>query len=162
MPRKQKPKKKEVARVVVDASRLAAAPKTPRVPHWQLFFRDQRYPFLRSQLITAMMAGKPLEVDRLPGASLLDAVLLSFAARTYHEAEIVDDYEALCRRTEAAWKEPTWTRRTFDQYHTGTADFIIRGVAQEFICAEDQYIPDMLGSLLASEPPAYFREELTK
>lgn len=128
-------------------------------PYWAFFFRDQRSPFLRSQLITALMSGHALEVERLPTVTLLDAVLLSSTARCYHEAEIIDDFNALLRRTDDTWKAPDWTCRVFDQTHTAAADFILRGVA-EFENAEDVYIPDLVEWLLEHDPPAYFKKEL--
>lgn len=141
--------------VVVEQPRVV-----DRAPGWAIFFRDQRSPFLRSQLITALMAGKQLEVERLPTSTLLDVVILSMAARNYHDAEIIDDYNALLRRTDDAWKDPMWTRRIFDQTHMNVADFILRGAA-EFVCYEDQYIPALVGWLLEHDPPTYFSEELT-
>jgi hypothetical protein len=131
-----------------------------RAPCWEVFFRDQKSPLLRSQLITALMSGHQLEVERLPTATLLDAVLLSMSARSYSEAEIVDDYNALLRRTDAAWKDPMWTRRTFDQTHMNAADFIITCGSSEFTCVEDEYIPDLVHWLLEHDPPEYFSEEL--
>lgn len=140
-----------------------AAPARPAMgaPGWEFFFRDQRSPVLRSQLITALMSGHPLEVERLPKTALLDVVLLSMAARNYHEAEIIDDYNALLRRTDEVWKDPSWTRLTFDQTHSNAADFILKGMA-EFKCHEDLYIPELLRWLLENEPPVYFSEELTE
>jgi hypothetical protein len=146
-------------------AKAAAAVKVPEpacrdvAPNWTTFFRDQRNPVLRSQLITALMAGKQLEVERLPVSVLLDVVVLSMAARTYHDAEIIDDYQALLRRTDELWKDPMWTKRTFDQFHMSVADFIIRG-SSEFVCYEDQYIPDLVGWLLEHDPPAYLEREL--
>jgi hypothetical protein len=140
--------------VVVEQPRVV-----DRAPGWAIFFRDQRSPFLRSQLITALMAGKQLEVERLPTSTLLDVVILSMAARNYHDAEIIDDYNALLRRTDDAWKDPMWTRRIFDQTHMNVADFILRG-ATEFVCYEDQYIPALVSWLLEHDPPTYFSEEL--
>lgn len=145
------------------AKKQKPAPALPirrdAAPCWHIFFRDQRSPFIRSQLITALMSGHPLEVERLPTSALLDAVLLSMTARNYFEAEIIDDYNALLRRTDTAWKDPMWTRRIFDQVHMNAADFIVRG-ATEFKCHEDQYIPDLVGWLLENEPPQYFKKEL--
>jgi hypothetical protein len=143
-------------------SRLAEEAPRPadRAPYWDFFFRDQRSPFIRAQLVTAMMAGKSLEVERLPVGALLDAVLLASAARCYHEAEVVDDFNALLRRTDEAWKAPGWTCKVFDQTHMNAADFIIRGTT-EFTALEDSYIPDLVGWLLEHDPPEYFKMELT-
>jgi hypothetical protein len=134
-------------------------PDEPTVSDWEFFFRDQRAPLLRSQLITALMAGRVLEVDRLPTAALLDAVVLSMTARAYLDAEIVDDYAALLRRTDTAWRDPMWTRRMFDQTHIAAADFIVRG-ATEFKCFEDMYLPAFVGRMLELDPPSYFKREL--
>lgn len=149
MSRKSKPETKPTA----------PQPARDRAPCWETFFRDQRSPMLRSQLITALMSGHKLEVERLPRAALLDAVLLSMTTRSYYSAEIIDDYNALLRRTDDVWKEPMWTRRVFDQYHISAADFIVRG-AEEFTCLEDKYVPALVGWFLEHEPPEYFSEEL--
>jgi hypothetical protein len=141
------------------SSAITHDPGEPTISDWEFFFRDQRAPVLRSQMITALMAGHPFEVERLPTATLLDAVVLSMAARNYLDAEIVDDYNALLERTDAVWKEPTWSRRVFDQTHCGAADFIIRG-ATAFTCYEDMYIPQFVSSLLEQDPPEYFKREL--
>lgn len=130
------------------------------MPSWTVFFRDQRSPFLRSQLITALMSGHALEVERLPTATLADAVMLSMTARCYHEAEIIDDYQALLSKTNEVWKDPMWTRRTFDQFHLGAVSFILMG-STEFVCHEDKYVPGLVGWLLEQEPPDYFSKELT-
>ena len=130
-----------------------------KAPGWEVFFHDQRSPLLRSQLITALMSGHQLEVERLPTQVLLDAVLLSMTTRNYLEAEIVDDYQGLLSRTDEKWKDPMWTRRVFDQMHAGTADFIIRGT-NEFKCAEDLYIPELVQWWLEHDVPEYFSEEL--
>lgn len=140
-------------------------PVQPRVqqdvaPYWAFFFRDQKAPILRSQLITALMAGKQLEVDRLLTPMLLDVVIVSMASRFYHEAEIIDDYQALLQRTDTAWGDPMYTRRTFDQVHSNVASFIVRG-STEFKCFEDQYIPDLVGWYLERpEVPNYFSKEI--
>lgn len=143
-------------------AKITAAPivvSHDRAPCWETFFRDQRSPLLRSQLITALMSGHPLEVDRLPTATLLDAVLLAMTTRNYFEAEIIDDYDALLRRTNEKWKDPMWTRRTFDQTHSNAASFILMG-SKEFTCHEDLYIPALVKWLLEHEPPTYFSEEV--
>lgn len=130
-----------------------------RAPCWETFFRDQRSPLLRSQLITALMSGHQLEVERLPHGALLDAVVLSMTTRNYLDAEIIDDYTALLRHVDQLWRDPMWTRRVFDQYHTAAAGFIVRG-SDKFVCTEDLYIPDLVRWLLEHEPPQYFSEEL--
>lgn len=128
-------------------------------PCWEVFFRDQRSPLLRSQLITALMSGHQLEVERLPHGALLDAVVLSMTTRNYLDAEIVDDYTVLLRHVDELWRDPMWTRRVFDQYHSNAAGFIVRG-STKFVCAEDLYIPDLVRWFLEHEPPQYFSEEL--
>ncbi len=131
-----------------------------RLEDWEVFFSRQRSPVLRSQMITAMMAGRPLEVERLPAAALLDAVVLSMAMRSYHEAEVVDDYAALLRRADAAWQDPMWTCRVFDQYHCNIASFIVRMGNAEFVAYEDLYVPDYAARLLSQDVPEYFDREL--
>src|SRR5258708_1661037 len=85
---------------------------TNAAPCWAVFFRDQRSPFLRSQLITALMSGHPLELERLTNPVLADVLLLASTTRNYFEAEIIDDWEGLLRKVEEVWKNPMWTRRT--------------------------------------------------
>lgn len=153
-----KPKKQKKSKVPVTKS-PAPVRAADVAPHWEFFFRDQRSPILRSQLITALMTGHLLEVERLPTTALLDAVLLSMTTRNYLDAEIIDDYNALLRRTDEKWRDPMWTRRTFDQVHTNAASFILMG-ASEFVSAEDLYIPDLVDWFLQHEPPTYFTKEL--
>jgi len=130
-----------------------------QAPYWAFFFQDQRSPLLRSQLVTALLAGTPLEVERLPPGALLDAVLFCMAAREYHSAEIIDDYSALLRRTDTLWKEPTHSRKVFDQIHSSTADFVLRGL-NEFAAYEESYIPELVGWYLNHDAPEYFGKEL--
>lgn len=131
-----------------------------KLPHWETFFRSQKSPILRSQLITSIMAGKPLELDRLPDAALLDVVMLSTTARDYHQAEIIDEHTGLLRRTEEKWKDPLWTTRTFDQTHCTAANYILQRGTAEFTCTEDQYVPEFVQWLLEHDPPKYFSEEI--
>ncbi len=128
-------------------------------PYWSFFFQCQRNPVLRSQLITSLMAGQPLEVERLPAAMLLDVTLLATATREYHEAEIIDDYHSLIRTTEEHWRDPMWTVRVFDQTHLCKADYVLRG-ATEFVTLEDSYIPALAGWYLGHDVPTYFSKEL--
>ena len=140
---------------------VAELSSSEHAPYWEVFFSRQRNPFLRSQLITALMAGKTLEIERLPRPVLLDVVMLAAATRYYLDAEIIDDYNALLRHTDTEWKDPLWTARTFDQMHCSTADFVLRG-AEEFVCAEDQYVPELANFYLQHDPPVYFSKELVK
>lgn len=130
-----------------------------KAPNWNIFFRDQRCPFIRSQLITAMLAGQALEVDRIPTISLLDVLLLASTGRNYFEAEIIDDFDALKKRVDEAWSQPNWTCRIFDQYHRNAASFILSAGTTHFACHEDAYIPDLMEWMLQNEPPQYFVEE---
>lgn len=126
---------------------------------WRIFFREQRNPFVRSQLITALMSGHPLETERLPKIALLDALVIASTTREYLNAEIVDDFDALKERVNAVWKDPLWSRRIFDQTHMTAASFILLGTTR-FSCYEDQYVPDLVEWLLETDPPVYFSEEL--
>lgn len=140
-----------------EAARADAPPPDP-LSNWRTFFCRQRHPLLRSNVTATLMAGRVMEVERLPKAALLDALLLAFTARTYFDAEVVDDFPALLRRADEVWREPGWSCRVFDQAHCAVADFIIRGSA-EFVCREDLYIPAMVGRILAEDPPAYFADD---
>lgn len=130
-----------------------------KAPYWEFFFRCQRSPVVRSQLMTAIMSGHQLEAERLPKAALPDAVLIALAARKYHEAEVVDDFAALLRRTEEVWQDPLFTHKVFDTPHMGTVSFVVRGT-EEFTCVEDSYIPELVGWMLGHDAPQYFAEEL--
>lgn len=130
------------------------------IPHWDFFFKCQRSPILRSQLLTALMAGTPLEIDRVPRAALLDALLLATVSRQYHEAEIVDDYQGLVRRADESWRDPQFTHATMDQIHGGTISFLCYGYDIDLTTVETNYIAGMVGSVLRSEPPVYFSKEL--
>lgn len=125
---------------------------------WPLFFRCQRNPFLRSQLITALMAGTQLELARLPNAVLADVVLLAMVSREYHQAEIIDDYAGLLERINEVWRNPEFTHRTFDSIHLSTVSFITMGTNQ-IHCAEEQYIPDLVEWYLTRDAPDYFTKE---
>jgi len=131
---------------------------------WETFFRCQRSPVLRSQMLTVLMAGTPLEAERVPVSSLLDAVLIAFAARMYCQAEIVDDFKMLCERTEEEWRHPEWNLhgRLLDSLHANAANFIINHGINSFSCGEEQYIPSMVRWYLDHECPTYFDEELDK
>jgi hypothetical protein len=126
---------------------------------WMQFFTCQRNPILRSELLTALLAGTSLEESRVPTVLLLDVVLLAFAARTYHDAEIVNDFMGLCERTEEEWSRPDWTCRVFNSIHGNAANWILKG-SKEFGCSEDRYIPEMVGFYLSHEVPNYFVREL--
>jgi len=146
-------------RFTMSKNREPVAAVKERAWYWDNFFKCQRCPVLRSQLITSLMAGKLLEVERLPKAALLDAVLIAMTTREYHQAEVIDDYTALCRLTNEEWKDPMWSCKVFDQNHLGTADFVVRG-SNEFVCHEDQYIPGLIGWFLGHDVPEYFVKEL--
>jgi hypothetical protein len=128
---------------------------------WESFFRCQRSPILRSQLLTALMAGTQLVMERVPTSGLLDALLLSTATRNYCEAEIIDDYDGLLVRTAETWKRPDWSTKVFSSMHANAANFILLGT-KEFNCAEDAYIPAMVGWYLQQDPPDYFSHEMTE
>ena len=128
---------------------------------WETFFRCQRSPVLRSQVLTTLMAGTPLEAERVPAGSLLDAVLISFTARAYCNVEVVDDYDALCSRTNEIWARPDFTHKMFSSAHGCAASFILRG-SREFHAAEEGYIPAMVGWYLGHDVPNYFHHEVTE
>lgn len=126
---------------------------------WEVFFSCQRHPILRSQLITAMMSGTVLDADRVPTGLLLDALLIATAARTDHNAEVVNTYDALVTRVREEWSKPDWTCRVFSSQHANKANWILQGQV-EFCCAEDVYIPQYVGWLLQQDAPAYWDEDL--
>lgn len=132
-------------------------------PDWPRFFYCSRSPVLRSQLLTALLAGTPLTAERLPTTALADAVLLCEGARRYHAAEVVDDFAGLCRRVEEKWAEPAWTTRVFDQLYLNAVGFVTRFRSD---CAlempETGWIPEMVGWYLEHGVPEYFRREVTR
>ena len=128
---------------------------------WETFFRCQKAPLLRHQILMALMAGTPFCVERLPSAVLLDVLLVATAARQDCGAEVVDDYDGLVTRVRAAWARPDWTCRVFDSIHLDKANCILDG-RTEFICSEDVYIPNMVGWYLQQDVPEYVAKELKK
>lgn len=125
---------------------------------WERFFQHQRSPMLRSQLLTALMTGgKPLEVESLPSAVLLDTLLLAAVARQEHEAEIVDDYDGLLARVNREWAEPAWTCKRFDQRHSGLASLIAIGNSVTFTDPDVEYLVTMVGTYLNQDAaPEFF------
>lgn len=129
---------------------------------WSFFFSCQRNPILRSQVLTALMAGVPLEIARLPTEVLLDVVLIATATREFHEAEVVDSYDELLTLTEEAWKRPDWTTKVFDSIHCNWADSILNRGRRDFDSPETKYVPSLVGWYLTHDAPVYFKKELTK
>lgn len=129
-----------------------------RANGWELFFRCQRNPFLRSQILAALMAGTQLELARLPNAALADVALLATVSREYHDAEIIDDYEGLLARIRDLWRQPEFTHRTFDSIHLSTISFITMGTKQ-IHCIEEKYIIDLVEWYLSHDAPDYIRKE---
>ena len=128
---------------------------------WETFFRCQKAPMLRHQVLIALMSGKPFCIERLPSAVLLDVLLLATAARQDCDAEIVDDYDGLVTRVRLAWAKPDWTCKVFDNIHLTKASCILED-RREFICPEDQYIPEMVGWYLRHDVPEFIGKELKK
>jgi hypothetical protein len=127
---------------------------------WEAFFRCQRSPLFRSQLLMALLSGTTIQVDHLPITMLLDVVLLATAARGYCEAEIVDDYGSLVAKVREVWDRPDYTARVFDSIHGLAANFIVYHGRRKFACFEEEYIPIMVGWYLRHESPNYFKREI--
>ncbi len=157
----KKTKKQKSVVSAVEPEDQPPLPQDQQPLAWETFFRCQPNPVLRSQLITALLAGVPLQVDRIPTPVLLDAVLLAFAARTYCEAEIVDDFQTLCDRAEEEWRQPDWTTKVFSQLHACAANFIINHGSKSFSGVEEQYIVPMVRWYLGHAAPDYEMKELT-
>jgi len=159
--KKAQPKAQTAASAVAPPEAQLTTRAQQRPKCWESFFHCQPVPVLRSQLLTTLMAGTPLDAARVPHGALLDAVLLAPACRSYHQAEIVDDYQGLLDRTEEEWRAPNWTARVFSSIHGNAASFILHG-AREFSCAEEQYIPAMAAWYIQHDAPAYFARELSE
>ena len=129
-----------------------------RATGWEAFFKCQRNPFLRSQILAALMSGTQLELARLPNAALADVVLLATVSREYHDAEIIDDYEGLLERVRELWKLSEFTHRTFDSIHLSTVSFITMGTKQ-ISCVEEKYIIDLVEWYLNHDAPTHFTKE---
>lgn len=128
---------------------------------WQVFFRLQRSPVLRSEMLTALMSGTQLLAERIPNALLLDVALLATASRRYLEAEIVDDYAALLRRVEEKWAAPDWTARVFDSIHANYVSGLLKGWAMDMEQLDEvTYVPKMTQWYLEHDVPGYFVKEL--
>lgn len=128
---------------------------------WETFFVCQPNPVLRSELITSMLVGTPLQFERVPTVALLDAVLLASTARVYCESEIVDDFKALCDRVEEEWRRPEWSCRVFSSIHGNAANFIVNHGRQKFAGCEEQYIVDMVTWYLGHDAPDYKAKKIT-
>jgi hypothetical protein len=152
---------KKAAPIVVRTAVQTEPPAQTRPKCWESFFLCQPNPVLRSELLTALLAGTKLEVQRVPVVSLLDTVMLAFATRTYCNAEIIDDFKALCERAEEEWRKPEWTTRVFDSLHANAANYVINHGMQEFAGYEEQYIPVMAAWYLDHTIPEYFVEEVS-
>ena len=129
---------------------------------WEIFFYEQRNPVLRSQMLTILMAGTPMEAERVPKAALLDALLLAYAARRYYSAEIIDDFQVLVERVKEEWERPTWTTKVFSNSHANAAAFIVYQGARSLDDCEHQYLLNMVEWYLGHDCPNYFDEELTE
>lgn len=133
--------------------------------NWWEFFRSQRNPVLRSQLITSIMAGVVLEVDRLPKAALADALMLATACREEWDCEIVDNYRALQRRVKEVVEEPDFTHAVMDQLHFRIAYLVACREPRAHIPFpeehETKYIGPLTQDLLNADVPSYFKKELT-
>ena len=125
---------------------------------WEIFFYEQRNPVLRSQMLTILMAGTPMEAERVPKAALLDALLLAYAARRYYSAEIIDDFQVLVERVKEEWERPTWTTKVFSNSHANAAAFIVYQGARSLDDCEHQYLLNMVEWYLGHDCPAYFSE----
>lgn len=156
---KEAPRRKERAPAPVVAAPVFAM--NGAAPRWEFFFMCQRHPVLRSQLVTSLMAGSQVDAERVPVHLLLDAVLLATAAREFHEAEVVTDYQRLLERTEEEWRRPDWTCKVFDSIHGDRADAIINRGVRDFPTPESAYVPALAGWLLGHDVPEYFSEEIT-
>lgn len=149
-------KMKKPAAVEVPA---ALEPVREAVPRWSVFFSCQRYPVYRSQLLTALLAGQKLDVERLPTPVLLDVLLLATASRYQHNAEIVTDYDTLIERVREEWARPDWTCKVFSSLHARWANVILDGRGKDFDNTEERYIPEFVGWYLNHDAPNYFSQE---
>ena len=143
---------------------LQPEPLAQPTPYWVRFFRCQRSIMLRSQLVTALMAGTPLEAARAPAGALLDALLIALAARTRCDAEVVDDWVGLVTRAAEKWADPLTTSRTLDQVHADKASILCWRRGEDdgglFAGPEVAYVPAMVAQWIDAEPPRYFGREL--
>lgn len=126
---------------------------------WTVFFRCQRHPILRSQLIVALIAGQQLTVARVPTALLLDLFVMATAAREFHDAEIVDSYDELVTVVKEIWNSPEYTAARMDQQHSNLASsilFLDSEVKSIFERPEDRYVPALVAAYLEMEAvPVY-------
>lgn len=152
----------EISEEIHRTAEVYAASVNGAAPRWETFFMCQRYPVLRGQLITTIMAGKPLEVARINKHMLLDVVLLATACREQCNAEIVDDFQRLLDRTEEEWRKPDWTCKVFSQLHADWANNIINHGTRHFESFEAWYVPTLAQWLLEHDVPNYFSYELTE
>jgi hypothetical protein len=105
-----------------------------------------------------MMAGTVVETERCSEASLADFLLMAFTSRVYHEAEVVDDYEALLTRIREVWSRSEFTHHVFDSTHLRAAAYIAFQNCEEFSCPEEDYISALIGGWFEVDPPEYFKK----
>jgi hypothetical protein len=137
---------------------------SPMIAHWDIFFRCQRYPILRSQVLVALMAGTVTPTERVPVAALLDVFVLATAARERVDADIVDNYAELERRVREEWDGERF--HVMSSQHGNCASSIVYLNADRkaiFDRPEDSYIPAMLSKLFeVEEVPQYIGQEMTE
>jgi hypothetical protein len=127
---------------------------------WETFFRCQPNPIIRSQLLTALLAGSTIQVDRVPTVALQDVLMLALGARKYCDAEIVDSWQNLKERVFDVWARPDFTHRMMDQTHCLWCSAVVHRGAEEFLNSEERYVPAMVAWYLGHASPSYFVKEI--
>lgn len=84
-------------------------------PETERFLSGIRNPISVSNLITALAAGTVLQVEHIPVDTLPSVVLLATIGLRSFNQQIIDDYQLLLEKMEAAFKDTTLTHRDF--YH---------------------------------------------
>ena len=138
-------------------------PPTTQQRAWELVFAAQRRPVLRSELVTALIQGTQLPVERLPTEALADAVLLATAAREHCGAEIVVDYPALLSRMEDTFTRPDFCTRVCDTAFINKVSHVCWHGSSPFVCVEQQCVPVLVEWLLNQDQvPEYFTKEISR
>lgn len=132
-------------------------PEAERKPlAWEVVFRCQRSPVYRSEMVTALMAGTAIPVERLPVAMLADAVLMATACREHCAAEVVDDYQLLINRMEETFSRADYSARVSDTTFLTKVSSILMGY-QPFVDLETDCVPALAAWYLAQvSVPSYF------
>jgi len=156
MTKKARSRKEQPAKSVTSQFQTTVESDRPRA--WECFFRDQPFPVFRSQLLTALMAGTPLDVEHIPVRALADVAIIAAVSRYFCNAEVVTDWKALISKVRELWDAPTFSHKVFSNMHLrALASVIYHNSEQSAFSDHDElYLPELVRWYLEQETPDYF------